>query len=117
MNKLNGLLSPSKRKDNARTASPSSSDVEKSGARDAEPFHLRILRLRILAMVLIVSLGGLIFGYDTGQISGFVAMSNFLNNFADEQKGGKPAFSNSREGTIVGLVCRSSIPKAEPTLT
>lgn len=40
-------------------------------------------------------------GYDTGQISGFVAMPDFLRRFADEPG---PAFSNGREGTIVGLL-------------
>ncbi|KAI9727081.1 MAG: hexose transporter hxt1 [Chrysothrix sp. TS-e1954] len=104
MNKLNGLVPRSKRKDATGTTSPSSSEAEKYGHDDGQPFHLRIFRLRIIAMVLIVSLGGLIFGYDTGQISGFVAMNNFLNTFADEQMNGKPAFSNSREGTIVGLL-------------
>ena len=40
-------------------------------------------------------------GYDTGQISGFVQMNDFLCRFADQPC---VAFSNSREGTIVGLL-------------
>lgn len=47
------------------------------------------------------SLGGLIFGFDTGQISGFLEMPNFLQLFGDEPG---PAFSNVRSGTIVGLL-------------
>lgn len=47
------------------------------------------------------SLGGLIFGYDTGQISGFLAMDDFLERFGDQPG---PSFSNVRSGTIVGLL-------------
>ncbi|KAG8624341.1 hypothetical protein KVT40_007408 [Elsinoe batatas] len=66
---------------------------------------IRIFRLRILAMALVVSLGGLIFGYDTGQISGFLEMDDFLGRFADQTTPeGQPAFSNVRSGTIVGLL-------------
>jgi hypothetical protein len=36
---------------------------------------IKILRLRILAMGVVVSIGGLIFGYDNGQISGFLTSS------------------------------------------
>ncbi|KAK0816964.1 hexose transporter hxt5 [Friedmanniomyces endolithicus] len=62
---------------------------------------IRLLRPRIFAMALIVSIGGLIFGYDTGQISGFLAMDDFLTRFGNEPG---PAFSNTRSGTIVGLL-------------
>lgn len=40
----------------------------------------------------------------TGQISGFLEMSDFLRRFSDSTKKGKPAFSNTRSGTIVGLL-------------
>lgn len=78
-------------------------DVADVKQQDRKPEAVRILRGRILAMGLIVSLGGLIFGYDTGQISGFVQMDDFKARFA----GPDGTFSNSREGLIVGLV-RSS---------
>lgn len=66
---------------------------------------VRILTPRVFAMALIVSLGGLIFGFDTGMISGFLEMSDFLGRFGDTTTAnGDPAFSNSRSGTIVGLL-------------
>ena len=63
-------------------------------------------RPRIILMAVLVSMGGFIFGYDTGQISGFLEMDDFLRRFADQTnpETGAPAFSNSRSGTIVGLV-------------
>lgn len=75
-------------------------DVGESTSDEA----IRIFRPRILAMVLVVSLGGLIFGYDTGQISGFLEMDDFLRRFSDTTGEDGPAFSNVRSGTIVGLL-------------
>lgn len=65
---------------------------------------IRIFRLRIIAMVLIVSLGGMIFGYDTGQISGFLEMRDFLQRFGNEGPPDDRKFSSVRSGTIVGLL-------------
>ena len=53
-------------------------------------------------MAVLVSMGGIVFGYDTGQISGFLEMQNFLRNFADHRN--PLAFSNVRSGLIVGLL-------------
>lgn len=65
-----------------------------------------IFRVRIIAMAVIVSMGGFIFGYDTGQISGFLEMPDFLEKFADETNGeGGLKFSNWKSGLIVALVC------------
>lgn len=50
------------------------------------------------------------FGYDTGQISGFLAMPNFLERFGQfNHQTGKYYFSNVRAGLIVALVSCSSV--------
>ncbi|KAI9053190.1 hypothetical protein LZ554_003456 [Drepanopeziza brunnea f. sp. 'monogermtubi'] len=48
----------------------------------------------------IASIGGFMFGYESGQISGFLAMSDFLDRFGENGE-----FSAVRQGTIVGLLC------------
>lgn len=54
-----------------------------------------------LAIILgvLASLGGFMSGYESGQISGFMAMSDFKARFSDNG-----TFSPAREGTIVGLL-------------
>lgn len=102
-----------KRKDAAapskeRDGHTSESDAGEKAGFDDSP--VTMFRMRIFIMALLVSLGGLIFGFDTGQISGFVAMDDFKLRFAELIPGGDPSnpadhvFSNSREGTIVGLL-------------
>ena len=52
-----------------------------------------------------VSMGGLIFGYDIGQIGGFLAMADFKQRFGEYDPVAKSYyFSNIRAGLIVGLV-------------
>ncbi|PNY27453.1 Hexose transporter 2 [Tolypocladium capitatum] len=59
---------------------------------------------RSLAMGALVSMGGLIFGYDTGQISGFLEMPNFLDRFGQTNDQGDKYFSTVRSGLIVALL-------------
>lgn len=66
--------------------------------------------VRTVFMALLVAMGGFIFGYDTGQISGFLEMPVFLERFGQPVavSGTNPsgyAFTNVRSGLIVGLVC------------
>jgi SP family sugar:H+ symporter-like MFS transporter len=64
-----------------------------------------------VALALIASMGGFIFGYDTGQISDMLLMPDFLLRFADCSSGAtletastECAFTNVRSGLIVALL-------------
>ncbi|PHH85948.1 hypothetical protein CDD83_10947 [Cordyceps sp. RAO-2017] len=59
---------------------------------------------RSLTMGMLVSMGGLLFGYDTGQISGFLEMPDFLDRFGQTNAQGQKYFSNVRSGLIVSLL-------------
>jgi len=60
-----------------------------------------------IALAVVASMGGFIFGYDTGQISDILIMPNFLLRFGKCTTPGDAstcAFSDVREGLIVGLL-------------
>ncbi|KAM3080425.1 hexose transporter hxt5 [Clarireedia jacksonii] len=59
-----------------------------------------------LALMLgaIASIGGFMFGYESGQISGFVQMSDFLNRFGENGQ-----LSAVRNGTIVAILCAGTL--------
>ncbi|KAF6217962.1 hypothetical protein HO133_006374 [Letharia lupina] len=105
-----GLLSRSKHTENADSLEDNrnagiqvSPDPEKeAGVYDDSP--VKFLSMRSFAMGILVSMGGFIFGYDTGQISGFLQMQNFLQRFGEDQGNGNYSFSNVRSGLIVGLL-------------
>ncbi|KAI6784236.1 mfs monosaccharide transporter [Emericellopsis cladophorae] len=52
----------------------------------------------------IASIGGFIFGYISGQISGFFLMDDYASRFGELQPDGSYTFSAARQGTIVGLM-------------
>ncbi|KAJ5215441.1 uncharacterized protein N7498_001848 [Penicillium cinerascens] len=66
---------------------------------------VKYLTWRSFILGLCVSMGGFIFGYSTGQISGFTTMEDFKMRFAEYNAAtGEYAFSNVRNGLIVGLL-------------
>lgn len=64
-----------------------------------------LLTWRSFVMGIFVSMGGFCFGYDTGQISGFLEMQDFLQRYGQLRPDGTYYFSNVRSGLIVALVC------------
>ena len=85
-------------------------DQEMTGAGPVVDAKVPFLTWRSLLMGVFVSMGGLLFGYDTGQISGFLDMPEFLQRFGTLGPDGKYHFSNAISGTIVGLVSHSFCP-------
>ncbi|KAL5522837.1 hypothetical protein ACEPAG_8855 [Sanghuangporus baumii] len=55
-------------------------------------------------LALLASMGGFIFGFDTGQISDILLMDDFLNRFATCDSNGSCHFTNVRSGLIVALL-------------
>lgn len=88
----------------------SSSDTEGShsekqkyvGPYDNSPIPR--ITIHSFIMGIFVSMGGFIFGYDTGQISGFLGMAEFQQRFGQRHSDGTFYFSNVRSGLIVALV-------------
>lgn len=53
---------------------------------------------------MLIKVGKFLFGYDTGMISGFLGMEDFLRRFGMRHADGTPYFSNVRSGLIVALL-------------
>ncbi|RHZ55053.1 sugar porter family MFS transporter [Aspergillus thermomutatus] len=87
----------------ASTPARADSTLEKdSGIVDDSP--VKYLTWRSFILGIVVSMGGFVFGYATGQISGFTTMDDFKRRFAEVQPDGSYKFSNVRNGLIVGLL-------------
>ncbi|KAF9893799.1 hexose transporter hxt1 [Aspergillus nanangensis] len=93
--------------DDSQASTPARSDsyLEKEnhdGIIDDSP--VQYLTWRSFTLGIVVSMGGFIFGYSTGQIAGFTTMDDFKTRFAELQPDGSYEFSNVRNGLIVGLL-------------
>ena len=66
--------------------------------------HIPRVTWRSFVLGTFVSMGGILFGYDTGQISGFQEMTDYLQRYGEPDGKGGYQFSNVRAGLIVGLL-------------
>lgn len=83
--------------------SGASVDQEKRRSSSLDESRVPWVTWRSLVLGAFVSIGGIIFGYDTGQISGFLEMRKYKQRYG-QLKNGTYTFSNVRSGLIVSLV-------------
>lgn len=57
----------------------------------------------ITILCFMVAFGGFVFGYDTGTISGFVNMTDFIDRFGQSDDNGAKYLSNVRTGLIISI--------------
>ncbi|KAJ5707162.1 Major facilitator superfamily domain general substrate transporter [Penicillium malachiteum] len=86
------------------TESAGSVDQEKRRSSSFDESKIPWVTWRSLTLGAFVSIGGIIFGYDTGQISGFLEMNNYKQRYGQERSDGTFYFSNVRSGLIVSLL-------------
>lgn len=97
-----GKLSPSE----ALGRQLSQSDQEKAREGGLVDTPIPWITWRSFIMGVFVSMGGFIFGYDTGQISGVLEMKDFLRRFGEPNASGDGYhFTHVRAGLIVAMVC------------
>ncbi|KAJ5728683.1 uncharacterized protein N7483_003191 [Penicillium malachiteum] len=111
---LNNLISKVKPSSEAPETSqfssqaPTPSRADSTAEKDTtiiDESPVKYLTWRSFILGLCVSMGGFIFGYSTGQISGFTSMTDFKMRFAEYDAATDTyAFSNVRNGLIVGLL-------------
>lgn len=80
------------------------SDHEKRRSSSFDESRVPWVTWRSLTLGAFVSIGGIIFGYDTGQISGFLEMANYKHRYGQQKSDGTWYFSNVRSGLIVSMV-------------
>ncbi|KYK57622.1 hexose transporter-like protein [Drechmeria coniospora] len=87
-------------------SSPPADQVSEDSRDGYKPGAALEEKITLLACVLgaVASLGGFMFGYVSGQISGFFLMNDYASRFGELQADGRYTFSAARQGTIVGMM-------------
>ncbi|CRK12509.1 hypothetical protein BN1723_009756 [Verticillium longisporum] len=74
-------------------------DSHHDAMKEAPPVHA--VNFRVLIMGLLVSMGGFIFGYEGGAISGYLQMNDFISRFGEHGE----ALGKVRTGCMVAFLC------------
>lgn len=101
-------------KDISNGTTPAETPSRRNSHPDVEEPRGRVPAVAVI-LGAVASIGGFMFGYESGQISGFLAMDDFIARFGENGE-----FSAVRQGTIVGLLavgtlfgCLGSAPLAD----
>ncbi|EPE04303.1 hexose transporter-like protein [Ophiostoma piceae UAMH 11346] len=79
-------------------------DGEKQGGGHGDVVAEQKITFKACFLGLVASIGGFLFGYASGQISGFFLMNDYAQRFGELQSDGSFIFSAARQGTIVGML-------------
>ncbi|KAI1453153.1 general substrate transporter [Annulohypoxylon moriforme] len=82
----------------------SSATKEEQSTPPVAPVRQQKVTFMAVFLGVVASIGGFMFGYVSGQISGFFSMSDFAQRFGEETSSGEYEFGAARQGTIVGLL-------------
>ncbi|KAF2225996.1 general substrate transporter [Elsinoe ampelina] len=89
--------------DGVSTVEKTSSSRRSSDNEDAKVPFIAIF------LGLVASIGGFMFGYESGQISGYFNMINFAEHFGEQRADGTHYFSAIRQGTIIANLCAGAL--------
>ncbi|KAK0651331.1 general substrate transporter [Cercophora newfieldiana] len=90
---------------------PESASEPKAAPENSPARLIEEQKVTLLACILgaVASIGGFMFGYVSGQISGYFDMEDFARRFGEANGTGKYIFTAARQGTIVGLLPAGSL--------
>ncbi|KXJ87015.1 general substrate transporter [Microdochium bolleyi] len=86
-----------------KVGQPAGSSANATGSPSAAKANQKVTFMACF-LGLVASIGGFMFGYVSGQISGFFLMEDFGRRFGEVLPDGSFYFSASRQGTMVGLL-------------
>ncbi|KAI1802719.1 general substrate transporter [Daldinia bambusicola] len=89
---------------NAGASSSANPATKQEQSAEASAAKQQRVTFMSIFLGIVASIGGFMFGYVSGQISGFFNMDDFARRFGERQENGDYIFGAARQGTIVGLL-------------
>lgn len=86
-------------------STPPNGNEKAAGEYNGDYGKPKVFNFRVIIMGLLVSLGGFIFGWEGGSISGYTQMANFKQRFGDVEDSGSLKLGNVRQGLLTGMLC------------